>query len=238
MINTLNESSLHRTLKTYYASMSEGSRTEVKTDDYIADIIDKKGNITEIQTANLAYLKDKIKYFTAEKRNISVIYPIVTTKYIETVNQKTGKTVYRKSPQHKTIYSIFRELTGLYPFLLNKYFSLEAVEVITVEIRKTTEEPVQSINGRRRVRRNWLKTDKQLKEIGKIHKFHSREHYLSLLPKNLPECFTATDIRKAFAEQNLKIKTNDIQLMLWVFSHCGLLEKKECGKRRYNYRIK
>ena len=59
-INTYNESSLHKTLKTLYAS-ENGFQTEVKKDGYIYDILDAEGNAIEIQTKNLSKLLPKIK---------------------------------------------------------------------------------------------------------------------------------------------------------------------------------
>ena len=52
MINILNESSLHKTLKSYYSLQNEGSHTEAPQGPYIADIRTKDGSIIEIQTAN------------------------------------------------------------------------------------------------------------------------------------------------------------------------------------------
>ena len=49
MINTYNESSLHKTLKRLY-SLENSYQTEVKKDGYIFDIISDKDEITEIQT--------------------------------------------------------------------------------------------------------------------------------------------------------------------------------------------
>ena len=150
MINTLNESSLHKTLKHYYALQNEGSSTEVPLGPYIADIRTHDGSIIEIQTANLAHLRDKIQYCLNERTRITVVYPLVTTKYIETYSNNGTADSKRKSPLHKNIYSVFKELTSLYSFLQDSLFTLEVVEITMTETRQATDKPVQSSNKRRR----------------------------------------------------------------------------------------
>ena len=70
MINTYNETKLHKTLKEIYAMKHDGARTEVTCGKYIADILLEDGGIIEIQTGTLASLAPKIAYFLAEKRKI------------------------------------------------------------------------------------------------------------------------------------------------------------------------
>ena len=58
MINTYNESELHKTLKLYYAELY-GGQTEIQFHKWICDIQTPSGTIIEIQTSNLAALKEK-----------------------------------------------------------------------------------------------------------------------------------------------------------------------------------
>lgn len=257
MINTLNETSLHKTLKTIYAMENEGSLTEqtIKTslkkakDDcvkysnssnYIFDIVTKEGNVIEIQTGNLGHLLAKSMYLIQEKRKIKVVYPLAKTKYIQTENIDEGTVKKRKSPSSKTIYSVFRELTSLCPVLLNKYFTLEVIEVTFTEERKSGEELLQSKNNRRRFRKNWNKTGKHLDSIdGKII-LHGKKSYISLLPKSiekLNESFTVSDLYNAFVDENIKIKKNEVSLIAWIYSHMGLFEFEGKKGRAYLYKI-
>lgn len=237
MINILNESSLHKTLKSYYSLQNEGSHTEVPQGPYIADIRTKDGSIIEIQTANLAHLRDKIQYCINEGIRIKVVYSLVTTKYIQTISSSDKTESKRKSPLHKNIYSIFKELTALYGFLLNKLFTLEVIEITMTEIRQTTQQPVQSDNKRRRFKKNWLKTGKKLEEIGKIHTFKNKKDYLKLLPTELPQEFTVKDLQKALTNTGIKATEQFVRCMIWVFCKAELLE--HCGtlKRSHLYRV-
>ena len=108
-------------------------------------------------------------YFFEQKRTVTVVYPLVTQKYIQTEDEQ-GKIIRkRKSPVKKNIYSVFRELTSLCPFLLKRNFYLHVVEVSVTEKRTATKEKVQSANGRRHFLRDWIKTGKNLDSIEKKH---------------------------------------------------------------------
>ncbi|MBO4385775.1 MAG: hypothetical protein J5817_02035 [Treponema sp.] len=237
MINTLNESHLHKTLKTLYSLENEGCQTEAKAGKYIADILTKEGNVIEIQTGSLAHLSAKIMYFLEQKRTVTVVYPLVRQKYIQTEDGKGKILRKRKSPVKKNIYSLFRELTSLTPFLLKKNFYLHVVEVTVTETRAATEEKVQSANGRRHFLRNWVKTGKNLDSIEKKHVFHGKKSYTELLPKSLDKEFSVTDIYSAVKLTESGVKRNEISLMVWVLCKAGLLEFT--GKKgRSNYYTK
>lgn len=238
MINTLNESQLHKTLKTYYAQQNQGSLTEVQEGQYIADIKTKDGNIIEIQTSNLSHLKEKIQYCIDNKIKIKVVYPLVTTKYIQTISNSTTISSKRKSPVHKNLYSIFKELTSINTFLLNAYFTLEVIEITMTEIRKATDIPVQSLNNRRRFKKNWIKQDKKLEEIGKSHIFDSKESYIKLFPPKLSEKFTVKELIQCYKQENIKIKVQDIRYMLWIYKNIDIIEHFDTVKKNYVYRLK
>ncbi|MBQ9538284.1 MAG: hypothetical protein IJU95_03350 [Treponema sp.] len=235
-INTLNESELHRVLKSLYKENNEGSELEAQYGPYIVDIKTADGGVIEIQTQSLGHLADKVKYFTSKRKKIRVVFPIVKNKLIET-RLLDGTVRKSRSPIHKSIYTSFRELTKLTPYLLSPYFFLDMVEVSIVEEREETEEKVQSRNGRRRFRQNWLKSGKRVKEIGKLTSFHGKKSWKALLPKSIPRDFHKGDLHKALTDDGVKLKPNDTSLMLWVYSKMELMERHKEG-RGYIYKIK
>ncbi len=232
--STLNESKLHNSLKILYQELYEG-QTEVEQDGHIYDIVTKNGNIIEIQTKNLAKLLPKILDTIEKGHNVKLVHPVPLTTRIE-LQDEDGKIISkRKSPKKGSIYSIFRELTGIYPLLTNQHFSLEVVEIEMTEERLRTSEPVQSKNGRRRFRRNWNKTGKRLDTIINTRRFSKPEDYIKLLPP-LPQTFCAKDLRNEISKQkDLPVRTaNEAHLILWVLSHAGLIEQTETkGKTKY-----
>lgn len=237
MINTLNETHLHKTLKNIYSLKNEGSIQEKEIGSYIADIVTPQGNIIEIQTGNLASLKKKIVFYISEKRKITIVYPLIKEKYIEVYDIKTSQIRKRKSPVKKNIYSIFKELTGIYSILLNPNVTLEVVEVVITEERLDNGKLEQSKNKRRRFKKTWNKQGKRLEEIQGIKIFHGKKRYLSLLPENSIHEFTVKDIFNKLKEQDKTIKENDIRLMIWTFSKMNLIEQTEKKGKSYLYKI-
>ena len=80
--STLNESSLHNTLKKIYAYQNNG-QTEVELNSHIYDIVTRENEIIEIQNQNLSHLLPKIKDTIEKGMRIKVVYPVIVTKNIE-----------------------------------------------------------------------------------------------------------------------------------------------------------
>lgn len=234
MINTYNESSLHKTLKNLY-SLEEGCQTEVKLDGFIYDIVTKDNHIIEIQTQNISKLKTKAEQALLKGRKFQIIYPLAKTKRIIT-KDKDGKILSnRKSPKSESIYSMLKELTGLYTILLNKSFTLTVLECAITEIRIRTDEPVQLPTKRRHFLKNWIKTDKILNEIIKTHNFKNKEDYLSLIPKDTPVFFSSKSLKECLSDKNniSNKDANQSSLLIWLFNKMEIIEQigKE-GKTR------
>lgn len=236
--SVLNESNLHKTLKQIYAYRTEGE-TEVKSDGHIFDILTKDNQVIEIQTKNLSKLLPKILDIISKNHKVTLIHPIPLTTTIELRDENEILLSRRKSPKKNSIYNIFRELTGLYPVLLNQNFTLIVTEIKMIELRKKTLEPLQSKNNRRRFRKDWIKTGKKLEEIITEKKFNSKEDYLALLPSNLPQEFCAKDIQNIL-KKDISLPKNTyttVHLMLWVFLRMNLINLTETkGKTKY-YKI-
>lgn len=235
--STLNESKLHNSLKILYQEIYDGN-IEVEQDGHIYDIVSKNGNIIEIQTRNLAKLMPKILDTIEKGHNVKLVHPIPLITRIEVQDEEGNIISKRKSPKKGSIYSIFRELTGIYPLMTNPHFSLEVVEIEMTEERIRTDQPVQSKNGRRRFRRNWNKTGKRLDAIINTRRFSKPEDYLALLP-TLPHTFCAKDLKEALSKQkDLPAKAaSQANLILWVLSHAQLIEQVNTQKRSKYYKF-
>ena len=231
-INTYNESSLHNTLKIFYAEKFDG-KTEVECEGHIFDILCDDGHVIEIQTKNLSKLAGKIKDALEKGHKVTLVYPLVYRTRIITTDEEGKLVSNRLSPKKGCIYDIFRELTGLTDILLNKKFTLEVITINMIEHRVRTKEPVQTTNKSRRFRRNWLKVNKRLDEILETKSFHKKKDYLSLLPKNLPEEFCAKDISKA----NPTL-TRYAHLILWVLVRIPTIEQTSVKNKSRFYKIK
>ncbi len=235
-INTFNESALHRSLKTFY-SVREKGETEVQVEKWICDIVTQKGCIIEIQNLNIGALKEKISGLLALKKKVTVVHPVVKIKIIETYGSDKTIISRRKSPKKGDIYSVLKELTGITPFLLDKNFTLLCPEISIVEKRLSSREPVQSKNRRRRFRKNWNKSDKELLTIGEEHRFHGKKSYISLLPEGLPPEFSSVEVREFFKAKNETNAARESGLLLWLLHKTGLTERVPHKGRAYYYRL-
>lgn len=234
MINTLNESSLHKSLKEIYRikEKKDGNilQPEIKVGSFICDLANER-NIVEIQGGNLSVLRKKLEFFLPNYA-VKVVYPVVTKKYIITINQ--GGEIVREtvSPKKCSIYSIFKEMTKLSDIIFHENLEIHGVEVITEEIRIITDEPQQSKNKKRRFLQNWQKVDKRLKEIGKTIILNNKCDYLALL-EDLPqrENFTLNDLGNVAGKKNAGY-------MKYVFLKSGLIEEIPGEGRRKFFKVK
>ena len=231
-INTYNESSLHNTLKIFYAEKF-GGKTEISAEGHIYDILCDDGHVIEIQTKNLSKLAEKLKDALDKGHKVTLVYPLVYRTRIMSTDEEGKLVSNRLSPKKGCIYDIFREITGLTDILLNKNFTLEVITINMIEHRVRTGEPVQTANKRRRFKRNWIKVNKRLDEILETRALHKKQDYLSLLPQNLPQEFCAKDISKA----NPAL-TRYSHLILWVLVRIPLIEQTSVKNKSRYYKIK
>ena len=225
-INTYNESSLHNTLKLYYASQYNG-QTEVEADGHIYDIFCEDGLVIEIQTKNVGKIADKLTDALEKGHKVRLVYPLVFRKRIVLSDEK-GETISKRlSPKKGEIYDVLEELTKITGILLHPNFTLDVVKVNIIEHRVQTANPVQATNRRRRYKKNWLKANKRLEEILETTQFKTARDYLALLPKDLPEEFCAKDLNMP----------KHAHILLWVLSRIPVIEQTSKKGRSYYYKI-
>ena len=214
--STINESDLHSTLKNMYAEIYDG-KTEICQNGYVYDIIASDNTVIEIQTKNLSQLKNKLEDTIKRNQKIKLVHPVIINKRIITYDNDGKVLSNRKSPKKGNFYDIFKELTQIYPLLLNENLSLEILEINMTEVRIKDLELVQSANKKRRFKKDWIKSNKKLDEILNTKILNSKEDFLSLLPKELPDLFCAKDINKA-------INSKNGNLLIWIFVRMGLIK--------------
>lgn len=258
MINTLNESSLHKALKTFYA-VQFSAQEEVKVGRWICDLETSDGGIVEIQNKNVGALKEKIQGLLELKRRVTIVHPIITQKTIETRGQDGSLVSKRKSPKKENLYSELKEFTSIAELLHNKNLSLLLPEITIVEKRVQCAEPVQAKNGRRRFKKAWQKTGKALLTIGGSYKLNGKKDWLALLPSKalagqktrekksdsspkkgaapsaIQEPFSAATVRDAFIAEQKKEAAPYANLLLWILRKAGLIERVPHEGRGYWY---
>ena len=190
MINTYNESDLHKTLKEHFCP--KNGKTEQPLLGNICDILCDTGKVIEIQTSNLSALRAKLEKFLPEHK-VLIIYPIAVDAYIHVINQDGSTKHRRKSPKHGSFFQIFRELSGLYHLIDNKNLSFKLV-YMSCEVIKTDTVPKK----RRSFRPGII--NKKLIEIHSTEDYKNMKDICKKTLDLLPEEFTNQDIKNIGAK--------------------------------------
>ena len=185
MINTYNETELHKTLKEMYAKKYDG-KMEVQENDVICDILcdDSEKTVIEIQTKGLYKLLPKLLKLK-DNHKIRVVHPLVTEFRIELYDEEGKLISRRRSPKRLSMIDIYEELMGIYPLLGEPWFTLEVIPVSCTERRIRTKEPVQLANKSRRFKRNWYKTGRKLDSMQESVTFSNLASYIDILPEKV-----------------------------------------------------
>ncbi|MBO7122900.1 MAG: hypothetical protein J6V90_06430 [Treponema sp.] len=248
MINTLNESQLHKALKTFYA-VQFSAQEEVQVERWICDLVCPDGGIVEIQTKNVGALKEKIQGLLKIGRRVTIVHPIIKEKIIESRLPGGGLVSRRKSPKKESLYSELREFTGLKEFLLDKKLSVICPEISIEEKRIVLDQAQQSKNGRRRFKKAWQKEGKALLTIGTSWKLCGKKDWLGLLPKEMlqakknrgkaAEPFSAATVREMFLKnKETKAAAPYANILLWLLRETGLIVRVPHSGRGYHYLLK
>ena len=212
MINTYNESDLHKSLKEYFCP--KNGKTEQPLLGSICDILCNDGKIIEIQTSNLSALRLKLEKLLSEHK-VEIIYPIAQNSYISVLN-KDGTIKYRrKSPKHGIFFQIFKELSVLYHLIDNKNLSFKLV-YISSEIIKTDTGPKKSRFDRPGV------INKKLIQIHSTEDYKNMRTICKKVLDLLPEEFTNQDLKTLGAKKYASYTS-------WFFKKTGII--KASGKR-------
>lgn len=230
-IGILNESTLHKQLKTMFST--DGAKTEKYIDKYICDIVCADGKIIEIQTSNLSKLRNKLVALL-DNHKIEIIFPIIVNNWITIYNAENEdiktdindfkKKSTRKSPKHNTFFSIFREITGCYFLLDNENLSLHIV-YIDAETIKLKDIHKQTKRGTYHI------YDKKLLRINYEEIYNSLSEIISKVLILLPDTFTSKDIIAISDKKNYSY-------ILWVLKKANAISVLEKQGRTIRYKKK
>ena len=129
----MSESSLHSSLKNYYAK--DGGQQEVSINGYMIDVI-KDDILFEIQTKHFSSLKNKLS-IVLEDYKVKIIYPISKKLWIIVLPKKGDKPIRkRKSPKRGRLESLFNELIFIPGYLSHPNLSIEVIFTVEEELRR------------------------------------------------------------------------------------------------------
>lgn len=181
-IGTLNEGSLHASLKEWYAQ--PGDMFEVPNAGFVIDIMRDGGGpdelLIEIQTGSFKAMGNKLDHLLGLHRML-LVYPIAR----RTVLERDG--ARRRSPKKGSVFSLFEELVSIPTLLDHPGLELEVV-LVDVTKRQVHDPSV------RRGRGGWRTIDRHLDDIVQSHRFTGMGDLWRLVGGPLPDLFTTADI--------------------------------------------
>jgi hypothetical protein len=213
-IGLLQESSLHASLKTWYAR--PGDRFEVPVDGFVVDIV-REGLLIEIQTRNFSALKTKLPRLV-ERYPLRLLYPVAREKWIVRLDAGGQRQISRrKSPRRGTLEHLFLELIRIPALACHPNFSLEVLMIKVEELWRD--------DGRGSWRRKgWSIADRRLVEVEDSILLNGPQDFRALLPASLPRPFTARDLARAIGQPAYLAGK-----MAYCLRHMGAIET--IGKR-------
>ena len=183
-IGTLQENSLHASLKAWYREPDD--RLETSVDGYVIDLM-RDNLLIEIQTGNFYSIKRKL-YDLLERHPVRLVYPIAFEKWILLLSGD-GTTVLRrrKSPKRGRLEDIYQELIRFPKLVNHPQFS---IELLMVRLEVVWQDDGKGSWWRKR--RSFV--DKRLIEVVSQKKFSGIDDYRAIIPKELPDLFTVREL--------------------------------------------
>lgn len=177
---------MHRALKWHYAGAAD--ELEARRHGYVIDVA-RADALVEIQTANFAAIKRKLRDLTA-RQPVLLVYPIPQTKWLlrqDANGQPLGR---RKSPRRGRLEDCFAELARFPALLARPNLALELLLIELEECRRADgmgswRRQFQSVRGRR-----------LLRIVGR-RRLASPADCAALLPRDLPPVFTTRQLAAA-----------------------------------------
>jgi len=184
-ISTLNERSLHASLKEWYER--PGDELEVDIDGFLIDIV-RGGLLIEIQTGNFAAIRRKLVELT-EDHPVRLVHPIPLEKWIVRLARDSDHELgRRRSPKRGRIEMLFEELVRIPALAAHPNFS--------IEVLLTREEELRRRDGTARAwrRRGWVIQERRLIEVVDRQLLEAPEELASLLPEDLDDPFSTAGL--------------------------------------------
>lgn len=219
------ETSLHRELKTQYASGD--ARMEVPLDSYRIDVV-SGDQLIEIQHGSLAAIWRKVAKLVLS-HPVLVVKPIIARKTLVKLDREGGQVVERRrSPKQGSYWDIFHEL--IYFRSLFPHPNL-TVEIPLVEV----EEWRFPGHGRRRrwARNDFQVADEKLVAIHSVRRIASVDDVIQWLPRRMGQSFDTAQLAK-----KIEVPRWVAQRIAYCLRHMGAIEQvaKRGNSRLYRIR--
>jgi hypothetical protein len=232
-IGVLNEKSVHSLIKHYIEP--DTSCHEVRLDSFIVDILREDG-VYEIQSRHFYLLRNKLINLLKSYK-VTVVYPVVRTKWIVWVNDESGEVMKRrKSPKKGLPCHILSELYGIRDLLQHENLSFAVVSLDAEEYRREVGEKQKKPSGKKVMSRRYRKGQDRLdcvplKWVDMLNFGGTRAHGLSQLMPELADEFTSLEFGRAGG-----FPQKTVHKAMKVLSEAGIIRCVGKQGRRLMYR--
>ena len=210
-IGTQMEKTLHKSIKHYLCP--DAMCHEFKIGTFIADIY-QNGKITEIQTGSFRSMESKLSKLL-DHYPITIVYPVIRKKTIYRMDSGASSKPVR-SPKTGQPLSIASELVQIRSHLLHPNLDFIIFMVDVDEYRVKSLDPSN--------RKAYDRIDQFAKGVPQLISLRTKQDYVDLLPKTLPEQFTVVELMKA-----AKLNQTDAQALVTVLRDLNVIF--HAGKR-------
>ncbi len=217
MINTYNESTLHSQLKTWYSK--PGDELEKEVDGHIIDLV-RNDRLIEIQTSSFFSIKKKLQKLLPTHK-ITLVYPLIRTRWILQFNDKNELQYKRKSPRKGKPVDVFAELISIPQLIVHPNFSLELLLCEIEEIR------VDDGKGSYR-RKGKSIADRRLIAVDEKICLNNPEQVMNLFLADIEEPFSTRSLAK-----KLKLNRSTAQKIAYSLRKMGVI--RQTGKHGSSY---
>ena len=185
-IGTLNEQSLHASLKVWLAQ--PGDQFEQRIGRYHIDII-RGPLLIEIQTKNFGQIREKLTRLL-EDHQILLVHPIPKAKWIVKKSKRGKLLSKRKSSKRGDLPQLFDELLYISDLVSHPNFKLQVL--------LTEQEEIWRDDGKGSWRRkHWSIDDSKLLGVVDSVTFSKLADYMDMMPASLQTPFTHREMSKA-----------------------------------------
>ncbi len=219
-IGTYSEKSLHFILKNFFEP--DRDRHEVAYKGYVADVM-SDGKITEIQTATLSGLREKLDAFLPDAC-VRLVFPIRKYKSIVWMDPETGEV--KNTPKRRkseNIYALLCELIYIADYLRDPNLCITVVELAVDDYRYLDGWSHDKKKGA-------TKLDTVPTELISVTDLIMPDSLYSFIPKELGSVFTRQDFAKATG-----LRGRALWALLKVLETQRVIEKTEPDGRRHRY---
>lgn len=216
------EKTTHAVLKNYLDP--DISHQEIPVGNFIADI--KCADIiTEIQTQQFGYMREKLSFFLSSYR-VNIVHPIIYDKYITWIDADTGRPVRRNHSTHRgCFYQAFDELYAIRPFLKDPHLQITLLLINAEEYRIAD-------GWSRDKKRGSHRFDTLPTQLVDQCVLNCPQDYHVFLPADLPHPFTSGDLAAAVGKRSLSYSE-----ILLILTELGVTKRIGKKGRSYLYEI-